>query len=353
MLHAVIMAGGSGTRFWPRSRERSPKQLQAIGTARALIAETCDRIMPLVAAEAIHVITSASYADQVRALLPQVPASNVVGEPVGRDTAAAIGLAALRLRQSDADAIMIVMPADHIIAPREAFHRALRAGAELLAQRPETLITFGIKPHYPATGFGYIKRGRDVATHQGVPAFVVDAFVEKPRLELATEYVRAGSYYWNAGIFAWRASTILRLIETFLPELHRGLLELAAGSDAHLGEIYARLPKISIDFGVMERAPDRVVLEAPFRWDDVGSWRALERHVDRDAAHNVALGETVLLDARGNIVDARGGLAALIGVQDLVVVHTPDVTLVCHKDRAEDVKRITEMLRARGATQYL
>jgi len=350
MLHAIIMAGGSGTRFWPKSRERSPKQLQAIGTERPLVVETFARVRSLVAPERVHVITNAAYEEQVRALLPQLPAANVVGEPIGRDTAAAIGLAAERLLASDANAEMIVMPADHVIAPVAQFERAVRAAQAVLSAQPETLITFGIKPTYPATGFGYIERGRKLPDREGVAVFAVQAFTEKPKLEVAQEFLRAGDHYWNAGIFAWRAATIRKLIERLLPELAAGLDELRRRP---LAEVYPRLPKISIDYGVLEKAPDRTVIEAPFEWDDVGSWRALERHGRADESGNVATGATALIDARGNVIDARDGLVALIGVSDLVVVHTPDVTLVCPKERAEDVRRIIEQLKARGETKFL
>jgi mannose-1-phosphate guanylyltransferase len=350
MLHAIVMAGGSGTRFWPRSRERSPKQLQAIGTERALVVETCARVAGLVAPECVHVITNAAYADQVRGLLPRLPADNIVGEPIGRDTAAAIGLAAERVLARDANAEMIVMPADHVIAPVAQFERAVRAAQAVLAAQPETLITFGIKPTYPATGFGYIKRGRKLADREGVPVYAVQAFTEKPKLPAAEEFLRAGDHYWNAGIFAWRAATIRALIERFLPELAAGLAELR---QRPLAEIYPRLPKISIDYAILEKAPDRTVIEAPFAWDDVGSWRALERHTRADDRGNVAVGEVALVDASNNVIDARDGLVALIGVSDLVVVHTPDVTLVCPKERAEEVKQIIEQLKARGATHFL
>jgi len=296
------------------------------------------------------VITNATYEDQVRALLPDLPADNVVGEPIGRDTAAAIGLAAERLLARDAQAEMIVMPADHVIAPIAEFERAVRAAQAVLRTRPDTLITFGIKPTYPATGFGYIERGARLDDREGVAVYAVAAFTEKPTIERAQEFLRTGRFSWNAGIFAWRAATIRSLIERLVPDLARGLAEL---KDRSLAEVYPHLPKISIDYAILEKAPDRTVIEAPFAWDDVGSWRALERHGRADAAGNVALGATALEDASGNIIDARDGLVALIGVSDLVVVHTADVTLVCPKERAEDVRRIIEQLKARGEARYL
>jgi mannose-1-phosphate guanylyltransferase len=349
MLHAVIMAGGSGTRFWPASRRSYPKQLLPIGTQQPLVAETVQRISGLVPPSQILIVTNAVYAKMTAELLSDVPEANVIGEPTGRDTAACIGLAALICQSRDPDAVMAVMPSDHVITPAEAFCFSLEAATILLEEKPEVLVTFGITPAFPATGYGYIQRGSSVSEVKGIGFYRADAFREKPDLEKAKAFVADGGYYWNAGIFLWRADTILDHIQKFLPDLHEGLRKIEPwvdkpGFDDALAEVYPELTKISIDFGVMEKAEHRVVAEVNYTWDDVGSWRALERLLEPDALGNFVQGESLCVEAEGNIVSAKGGVVGLIGVEGLIVVHTPDATLVCRKEDAEAVKQIVESL---------
>jgi mannose-1-phosphate guanylyltransferase len=350
MLHAVIMAGGSGKRFWPASRRALPKQLLAVGTRRPLVEETAERLSALVPPEQILVVTNAAYARMTSELLSEVPSANIIGEPEGRDTAACIGLAAVILAARDPDAVMAVVPSDHVISPAEAFCFSLEAGTILLEEKPEALVTFGVRPTFPATGYGYIRRGAILKEIKGLPFFEAESFLEKPDRRRARGFLQQGGYYWNAGIFLWRARTILARVEQFLPPLRKGLrrLEPHVGRDDWedvLKEVYPGLPKISIDFGVMEKAKDRVVAEVNYTWDDVGSWRALERLMEPDALGNCCQGEAVCLEAQNNIVSSRGGMVGLVGVEGLIVVHTPDATLVCRKEDAEIVKKLVDSLR--------
>jgi len=349
MLYSVIMAGGSGTRFWPASRRSYPKQLLPIGGWRPLVEETMDRISELTPPERILIVTNSGYAKMTSDLLPEIPYANIIGEPVGRDTAACIGLAACIIVKRDPDGIMAVMPSDHIITPHAKFLNSLEAAASLLDNRKKALLTFGIKPSYPSTGYGYIKRGASLETINKVPFHEVDSFREKPNLETARTFVEDGGYYWNAGIFIWRADTILDYMAEFLPQLHEQLMRIKPevdkpGFQEMLETVYPELQKISIDFGVMEKADDRIVAEVEYEWDDVGSWDALARLVTPDENGNSVQGDFSAIYAKNNIVSAKGGMVGLIGVEGLVVVHTPDATLVCRKEDVESVKKLVDQL---------
>jgi mannose-1-phosphate guanylyltransferase len=349
MLHAVIMAGGSGTRFWPASRRSHPKQLLSIGTARPLVEETVNRISGLVPPERILIVTNEQYARMTGRLLNKIPEENVIGEPLGRDTAACIGLAALIVRHRDPDAVMAVMPSDHIIKPPEAFCATLEAAEAFLDDNRDALLTFGIEPTFPSTGYGYIKRGKPVAESRAISFFEVDTFREKPTLDVAEAFLREGGYLWNAGIFLWRADVLIENMARHLPDLYRDLSKLEPVIDGKgfvdaLAAAYPSLQQISIDYGIMEKAKRRCVASVSYRWDDVGSWDALERLIPPDEAGNRVEGTCHAVDAKDNIVSARGGMVGLVGVEGLVVVHTPDATLVCRKEDAEAVKRLVEGL---------
>jgi mannose-1-phosphate guanylyltransferase len=349
MLYAVIMAGGSGTRFWPASRTGRPKQLLAFGRGRPLVEETLDRLSGLVPPERVLVMTNAEYVDVMRDVMPEVPADNFLGEPAGRDTSACIGLAAVLLLKRDHEAVMAVVPSDHLIRPKEVFCRSLAAAESFVRKRQEALVTFGIEPTGPATGYGYIRRGAALGERDGVPFYTVDRFHEKPDRASAEALLRSGEVFWNSGIFVWRAETILERIREFLPEIHAGLGLLAdeagtGGFDALLGRIYPTLPRISIDYGVLEKAPERAVAGVGYFWDDLGSWRAMERLIEPDESGNRIQGDFAGMDASDLIVSARGGIVAAMGVEGLIIVHTPDATLVCRKDDAEAVKKLVERL---------
>ena len=356
-LFAILMAGGSGTRFWPASRKERPKQLLPIGTAQPLLVETSERLGALIPPERQLVITSARYAARVRELLPRVPADQVVGEPEGRDTAACIGLAGRLLARLDADAVGIAVPSDQVLAPVDLFLDHLRAAQAALQAHPDALLVFGLQPDRPATGYGWLKRGAPVGSFGGRTVHKLDAFVEKPDLARARTLLASGDHLWNAGLFAFRPAAMEAAVARHLPQLAPGLAALASAwrtprFEAALAEHYPQLPRISIDFGVMEKVSGALLLPMPLRWDDVGAWDALARLLPADAAGNVAQGEHLLLDGKNLIVSSTGGLVAARGVADLIIVHTPDATLVCRRDDAEGVKAIVQELERRGLGRF-
>jgi mannose-1-phosphate guanylyltransferase len=349
----VVLAGGSGTRFWPKSRGARPKQFLAFGGTESLLTETLERAAAVAPVERTLVITAAQHVGLAREQAPRVPAEQVVGEPAARDTAAAIGLAATLVAARDPEALLLVCPADHRIATVAQFATAARAAASLVVEDPERIVVFGIAPSHPATGYGYIERGASLGAREGLACHDVLRFHEKPVRAKAEEYLASGRFSWNAGLFAFRARTVQGEIARQMPELARGLAEIGAtaGSDrfaATLARVFPTLPKKAFDHGVMEGAARRALVIPAYSWDDVGSFTALARARPADGDGNVALGRLVADGAKDNIVDAGDGLVALLGVEGLVVVHTPDVTLVCQRERAEEVKGLLEKLKLRG-----
>lgn len=358
MLHALIMAGGSGTRFWPLSRQNRPKHLIRFVDDRSLLQQTYDRIEPLVPGERIRVITAADHADECREQLPKLRRESIVAEPCRRDTAACVGLAAQLALHDDRDATMVVMPADHLVQAGDQFRRAIVAAARLVDLQPARLVTFGIRPNRPATGYGYIHRGEPIGDCE-FPTFRVQSFREKPALDLAERYVDSGEYDWNGGIFVWRARTILDEIEASKPALAAGLNQIgqSIGAPQHaavLADLFPQLERISIDYAVLERARDVVVIEAPFDWDDIGSWQAIDRLHPHRADGNAVRGTHCGLETAGCIIVGEPGhLIATIGVDHLVIVQTPGVTLVADKRSEESVKQLVEHVRSQGLERYL
>ncbi|HUU43500.1 MAG TPA: mannose-1-phosphate guanylyltransferase [Planctomycetota bacterium] len=358
MLYVVIMAGGRGTRFWPLSRTLTPKHLLTIVSEKPLIAECVERFHGSVPPERVLIVTTADQTDAIRRIVPQVPAENIIIEPVGRDTAACIGYAAAVVRHRDPEAVMAVLPSDHVIRPAERFVESLMTAEQWVLQR-EGLVTFGIRPSWPHTGMGYIHRGEQLDTLNGFPVYRLRRFREKPNLELAQQFIDTGEYYWNSGIFVWKAATILAEIAEHMSEHHALLEEIAAAlgtPDAQrvIDATYPKFQRISIDFGVMEKAQTVFVVEADYDWDDVGAWVAIPKHHPVDFH-----GNTVLADFEGVgaqdciIVGERGHVVAAVGVEKLIIVHTPDATLVCDRDKCGDVKKLVEHLRKKGRTDVL
>ena len=351
MRHAVIMAGGSGTRFWPASRRSRPKQFLSLGGGVPLLRSTFERLRSLIEPENIWVITGAETVEISRGLLPEIPAENIIGEPVGRDTAACVGLAATLLLQGDPEAECVVLPADHIIGDEESFRRALDAGLKHVSQRGG-LMTFGLKPRYPATGFGYLRLGDGVACIGSERIHQLDGFVEKPDAETAQRYLDEGDYLWNAGIFAWRAADLLAEIRRQLPLLAAGLEEIAAASGPELEDTLARvypgLPRISVDFGIMEQAGQCWLIPVDYPWSDVGAWPALREVLPLDAEGNLLQGRVLSLNCRNIIARSEGPLIAAAGLENLIIVTTSDAVLVLPISEAQRVKDLVGELELRG-----
>lgn len=361
MLHAMIMAGGGGTRFWPRSRSKRPKQFLTFSGDRTLIQGTVDRVAAQVPPERTWVVTGAAYVDETRAQLPELPAGNVIGEPEGRDTAPCVGLGAAVIAKADADATIAVMPADHVIEPVQEFRRALHAAEQFANDFPDQLITFGIRPTFPSTGYGYIRRGEHVGTRQGVNAARVAEFKEKPPSDVAEQFVASGDYDWNSGIFVWKPAAILNELKARKPGIHEVVCRIAEawGTPAFAETLraqYAQAEKKSIDYAVMQdaaKAGKVLVLTAPYQWDDVGSWLALERGNPQDAHRNTIQANHCGIETTGCVIAGEPGtVIATYGVRDLLVIQDGNAILVADRKYEDKVKEIVEALKKTGRAEY-
>jgi len=360
MLHAIIMAGGSGTRFWPESRNHLPKQLLQLAGDRSMIQSTVDRLGNTVGPERVLIVTNARLVEKIAEQLPELPDDAILGEPCRRDTAPCIGLAAFQVTRSEPEATMAVMPSDHVIGPDEAFQSAIRYAADLVEQKPERIVTFGIRPTYPAESFGYVQRGEAINAKTDEPeTFNVKQFREKPNADVAREYLASGNFYWNSGIFVWKASTILDALRKHQPKMfaHLETISQAADSEKYqevLDKEFAAIEGISIDYAVMEHATEVLVVEAPFNWDDVGSWQSLARLRGTDEHGNTIVAKHLGFNTSGTIVrSADDHLIVTLGLKDSIVVHTPDATLVANKHDEESIRQLVEMLKERGWNEYL
>lgn len=352
-LVVCIMAGGSGTRFWPMSRPDRPKQFLNLTGDRTMLQVTYDRLSGLVRPAQVLVLTNGKFVDLAREQLPELPPENVIGEPMARDTSGAVALAAALCQERFPGCVMAVLAADHTISPIATFQQDLSAAAAL-ARAQGGLYTFGIPPRDPATGYGYLELGDEIGREGSTVCHRLKAVREKPDLETAKSFLAKGGYLWNSGMFVWRAEDIQREIAAHLPAHHAAMAPVAKawGTDAFeaaLRTAFEPLPKISIDFGVMEKAKDVRCLIARFDWNDVGGWVALEEVLPRDDQGNWTQGKLLSLDATGNIAVSEDPdhQLVLLGVEDLVVVHTPGATLVCRKDQAQRIKIVAETLASR------
>jgi mannose-1-phosphate guanylyltransferase len=360
MLHATIMAGGGGTRFWPRSRQRRPKQFLTMGGERSLLQMAFDRIDACaIPAQRTRVITADAYCEETARQLPALPPEHIVGEPVGRDTAPCIGLAAALVARDDPDAVLLVTPADHVIEPVQQFRAAVHVATRLAEEYPSALVTFGISPTFPATGYGYIQRGELAACRQGIDVFRVRGFREKPAADVAERFVASGEYYWNSGIFVWRAAAVLEEMRSQRPALHDAVRRIADARDTPrwtdvLRDEYSRVEKVSIDYAVMEHAREVLAVQAPYRWDDVGSWLALERMNPQDVDGNTVLAAHCGINTKNCVVVGDPGrLIATVGVRDLLIVQDGDATLIADRRDEGTIKQLVDLLKSKGLERFL
>ncbi|MBQ7581401.1 MAG: mannose-1-phosphate guanylyltransferase [Lachnospiraceae bacterium] len=349
--YGVIMAGGGGTRFWPLSRKSLPKQFLNLTGKDIMVNETIDRLTEVILKEDFFIVTNQAHADLTFLMAAgRLQKDHILAEPAARNTAACTGYAAMEIVRKYGDGVMCIFPSDHYIRNTDAFARTIEQAAEL-AEETGKLITIGIKPTYPATGYGYIRKKK----HSGME---VQEFVEKPDLETAKEYIASGNYLWNSGMFVWKASVILEHFKELLPDIYACLEKIGKAmktpkEQQTIAKIYPTIPKISIDYGIMERARDVLVRDGDFGWDEVGSWETLDALYKPDADGNVIRGEHIGVDTKNCISYSDGKLIATVGVCDLVIVETKDAVLVCDKKRAQDVRKIVETLEEQGKTEYL
>lgn len=356
MYYALIMAGGVGTRLWPLSRRDRPKQaLQLVGE-RTMFEHAVDRIAPLIQPEHIFVVTAAEHVDILAAQAPELPLENFIVEPEGRGTAPAIGLGAIHLQHQDLEAVMAVLTADHFISKVDRFRQALTAAAEVAEDGH--LVTLGITPSFPSTGYGYIKQGESLGEVEGFPTFCAERFTEKPGSETAIHMVESGEYSWNSGMFIWRVDRIMEEFQRQMSEFYVQLAEIEAtlgtpGYEATLGRVWPQVVKQTIDYGVMEGAKDVAVIPVDIGWSDVGSWASLLELLPADAEGNIIVGPHVGIDTRDTLVFGGKRLVATIGLEGIVIVDTEDALLVCTKEREQEVRAIVKELGARDEKDYL
>lgn len=358
-MYAVIMAGGRGTRFWPRSREKKPKHLLDITSNKTIIQETVDRIKPIINPDNILIVTGKKHARALIKQLPEIPLQNIIIEPEGRNTAACIGLAALHIQKRTPDQVMVVLPSDHAIADSREFNAIIKASAKVAAQE-EGLVTIGIKPLNANTGFGYIEQTNLLRKIDGKEIYRVKSIHEKPNLHQAQAFIESGNFFWNSGMFIWKVSTILNEICRWLPDLYKGLMKISAALGSAdetkvVPRVYKTLKSISIDYGVMEKADNVFMLKGDFGWSDVGSWDALWEISLKDSKGNVVTGggNVIFEDSEGSLVYSAQKLVTTIGVKDLIIVETKDSLLICKKGRSQDVKKIVEALEEKQLRKYL
>lgn len=356
MNYAVIMAGGAGTRLWPISREHLPKTALALYSNQSMFQIAVERLAPLFSPQQIIVVAGASHAAFLAEQVPEIPTENYILEPEGRGTASAIALVAVHLFARDPEASMAVLTADHFIGKPQAFRQALAAA--LHVAQSDYLVTLGITPDSPSTEYGYIEQGEQLLKVDGFKVLKAKRFVEKPDLNTAQAMLEAGNYCWNSGMFIWKISTILKAYETLMPELYQQVMLLGQtiGTNAYsdtLAQIWPNIKKQTIDYGIMEKAERVAVLPVDIQWADVGNWASLKQLLPHDEHGNAIRGEALLLDCQNNLVFTDKRLIAAIGLEDFVVVDTPDALLICHKDRVQEVRQVVERLKADGRQELI
>lgn len=352
---ALIMAGGKGERFWPKSRQKLPKQfLDIIGEGDTMIQMTVKRILPLVDMEDIYIATNKDYKELVRKQLPGIPEENILCEPVGRNTAPCIGLGAVHIARKYSDAVMMVLPSDHLIQNHKMFVACLQDAVEA-AKKECNLVTIGITPDYPETGYGYIKFNMDKKSGN---AYAVDSFKEKPSFEVAQKYLNSGDYLWNSGMFIWKVSSILKNMQQLMPVTYDGLktIQDAIGKEEEievLEKVFTDFDSESVDYGIMEKADNIYIVPSTFSWDDVGSWNAVGRLRDKDQNGNAISGNIITVDTKNCILEGEKKLIAAVGLENLIVIDTEDAILICDNKATADIKKILEELRQNNQIDYI
>ncbi|MBI2843124.1 MAG: mannose-1-phosphate guanylyltransferase [Armatimonadetes bacterium] len=358
MMYAVIMAGGSGTRLWPRSRLDRPKQFHKLTSDRSLLQETVARLDPAIDIGHIYIIANESHGPAIKEQLGGLPVSNFVAEPLAKNTAPAVGIMAVILHEKDPEAAMVVLPSDHYISRGDKFRRLLGIAEEVIREDEEALLTLGIKPTCPETGYGYIEIGNEYKEIGEDKIFRVKSFKEKPDAETAREYVTSWRYVWNSGMFVWKAGTILSMFETHAPDIYAGLQEfrraLGAPEESKvLEKVYREFPGISIDYAIMEKAEKVLVIPADMGWSDIGSWSALHDLLKSEEETNVITGSHIGVDTYNSLILGGDRLIATVGLDNMVVVDTDDVLLICPKGRSQDIKTLLDRLKEENKTRYL
>jgi mannose-1-phosphate guanylyltransferase len=350
------MAGGVGQRFWPRSRESNPKQLINIVGEKSLITQTAERNFNHVSPEQLYVITTKSQAEDISAAIGKVPKQNIIAEPYGRNTAPCIGLVCALLAAKDPGTVLAVVPADHWIPDIDIFSRTIRNAAEI-ASREKALVTLGIKPRGPETGYGYILAGKTIDFAGKTTFSKVDKFIEKPEKRKAEKLIANGNAFWNAGMFVFKISEMLNSFQKFLPDFYEGLIKIRKAASTEYGtgtsglekiieEVYSNAPKISIDYAIMEKAENVIVAQSDFNWDDIGSWASVANHLPKDKNNNAVRGNVATVDSSDCVIENTGkSVIGLVGVENLIVVQTDDALLICKKDKDQDVKKLVEKLK--------
>ena len=349
VVTALIMAGGKGERFWPRSREAYPKQfIDILGCGKTMLQLTVNRILPLTGIENIYVATNENYRNLVQEQLPDLPSCNILCEPVARNTAPCIGLGAAYMMKKHEDAVMMVLASDHLIRQENVYRDIMREAIQI-AEKGDNIVTIGIMPSYPETGYGYIRRNMAVSLEN---ANKVECFVEKPSRETAKRYLASGEYLWNSGMFIWKTSTVMKAMKSFLPDIYGHLAKISS----HIGmkdekkvlqEEFLAMRSISVDYGIMEKASDIYILPGMFGWDDVGSWLAVERFKESDEDNNIFEGNVISAKTRNSIIEGGDRLIAAVGLDGIVVVDTDDATLISDKLHIEEIKKVLGQLRQR------
>jgi mannose-1-phosphate guanylyltransferase len=354
--YAVVMAGGSGTRFWPLSRRKHPKQMLELFGSGTLLEQTVARIHSLISPERTYIFTNELVWREVCRCLPQIPRAQIVAEPASRNTAPTLGVAAHEILHRDPEGLMVVLPADHVITKPTAFLRVLRAGCETACTEGRSVV-IGLRPTRPDTGYGYVRVGAREGRIAGQEIFKVGKFAEKPPLAVARRYVASGRYLWNGGMFIWRASTLLRNFERVQPQMARHLARIAAaggvGSSKTFRRLFPQFQKISIDYAIMEKISDIHAVAADIGWDDVGSWAVVYDLSTKDDEMNVRPGRSLCLDSRGNVIVAKRSFVVTVGVHDLVIVETDDALLVCARERSQEVGKAVQALEKAGLQALL